>query len=186
MQAGDGRAGTEGKCPRCGQRLIVPGAAPAPPASLGVRPADLRASPPPPPPPVPPRQQPTVSCPSCGGVMSADSALAGRAVSCPFCGAAFVMPGGPSHAQVVVLPDAPPPPQRQLREEDDDDRPRRREGFRCVYCGTTAPPEVRSKISTAGWVTFVVLLLVCFPVCIVALFIKEEYRVCSSCGITLG
>lgn len=68
-------------------------------------------------------------------------------------------------------------------------RSRRREpevGFHCPFCQANDPPEVRSKISTAGWVIFVVLLIGCFPLCIIGLFIKEDYRVCSSCGIKLG
>jgi GYF domain 2/LITAF-like zinc ribbon domain len=59
-------------------------------------------------------------------------------------------------------------------------------GFRCPFCQSTQPPLTRSKISTAGWVMFVVLLIACFPLCIIALFIKEDYRVCSSCGTKLG
>ena len=59
-------------------------------------------------------------------------------------------------------------------------------GFRCPFCQSTHPPQVKSKISTAGWVMFVVLLIACFPLCVVALFIKEDYRVCSSCGTKLG
>lgn len=58
-------------------------------------------------------------------------------------------------------------------------------GFRCPFCQSTVPPRVRHKISTAGWVIFVVLLLVCFPFCLIGLFIKEDYRVCRSCGIKL-
>jgi hypothetical protein len=59
-------------------------------------------------------------------------------------------------------------------------------GFRCPFCQSTHPPEVKSRISTAGWVTFILLLIFCFPLCIIGLFIKEDYRVCSSCGIKLG
>jgi hypothetical protein len=59
-------------------------------------------------------------------------------------------------------------------------------GFRCPFCRSSYPPEVKRKISTAGWVTFVVLLVLCFPLCVIGLFIKEDYRVCSSCGIKLG
>ena len=35
---------------------------------------------------------------------------------------------------------------------------------------------------------FVVLLLtvVCIPLCLIALFITEDYRVCAECGIKLG
>ena len=59
-------------------------------------------------------------------------------------------------------------------------------GFSCVFCRTTAPPTTNRKISTTGWVIFVVLLLVDFLLSPLALLIKEEYRVCSRCGMRLG
>ena len=74
------------------------------------------------------------------------------------------------------------------RDDEDDvyeDRPARR-GFRCPYCGSTEAPVVRSKISTAGWVTFAVLLLVCLPLFWIGLLMKEDYRECHECGIKIG
>jgi DNA-directed RNA polymerase subunit RPC12/RpoP len=68
---------------------------------------------------------------------------------------------------------------------DDDDRPVRR-GFRCPYCGSREVPVTRSKISAAGWVTFVVLLLFCLPLFWIGLLIKEEYRECYECGMRIG
>ena len=62
----------------------------------------------------------------------------------------------------------------------------RQMGFECPFCHTNNPPLVRQKVSTAGWMTFWVLLLVCFPICWIGLLMKEDYRVCSQCGITLG
>jgi hypothetical protein len=52
----------------------------------------------------------------------------------------------------------------------------------CPYCGNRGPAITNSKISTGGWVTFVVLLIIFFPLCWIGLLIKEEYRVCSRCG----
>lgn len=71
---------------------------------------------------------------------------------------------------------------------DFDDRPRRRRRsrFRCPYCDTPAPPEIRTKVSGGGWVVFVVLLLVFFPLCWVGLLMKDEYRTCYDCGVKLG
>ena len=43
-------------------------------------------------------------------------------------------------------------------------------GFRCPFCQSTQPPQLKSKISTAGWVMFVVLLIACFPLCVIAHF----------------
>ena len=59
-------------------------------------------------------------------------------------------------------------------------------GFRCPYCQSPQLPVMRQKISAAGWIVFIILLVTCLPLCIIGLFIKEDYRVCSSCGLTLG
>jgi|LSQX01.3.fsa_nt_gb lipopolysaccharide-induced tumor necrosis factor-alpha factor len=61
--------------------------------------------------------------------------------------------------------------------------------FRCVHCGSEEPPRVSKKMSGAGWVLFVVLLLFCIPLCWLPFVIdgcKEEERFCSHCGIKLG
>ena len=58
--------------------------------------------------------------------------------------------------------------------------------FRCRFCQTTYPPQMRQKISVAGWIIFAFLLLFCFPLCFIGLLMKEDYRVCSVCGILLG
>jgi hypothetical protein len=60
--------------------------------------------------------------------------------------------------------------------------------FQCPFCHTTVPPRVGRKISTTGWVVFI--LLTCFvitiPFCWIGLLIKEDYRVCSMCGMKFG
>jgi hypothetical protein len=80
-------------------------------------------------------------------------------------------------------------------DEDDDDRDRdgrrrprqRRQGrFQCPYCGTEEPPEVKTRMSTTGWVVFVILLICCFPLCLLGLLAREDYRVCGDCGIKVG
>ena len=53
--------------------------------------------------------------------------------------------------------------------------------FRCPHCHSTAPPVVARRIGTAGWVVFFALLIACFPLCFIGLFIREEYRMCSWC-----
>ena len=57
--------------------------------------------------------------------------------------------------------------------------------FHCERCGSGALPLVRRRVSTLGWVVFV-LLLVCFPLNVLGLLITEEYRVCRRCGIRVG
>lgn len=61
-------------------------------------------------------------------------------------------------------------------------------GFKCPFCQSTAPPLVRQKISTAGWVWFILLFGSCIGTlfCWIGLLMKDNYRVCGSCGITLG
>lgn len=67
----------------------------------------------------------------------------------------------------------------------DDRRPRRRDGFRCPYCGSTARPIVRQQVSTAGWVVFALLFLCTIIFCFIGLFIKEDVRTCPDCGARL-
>jgi hypothetical protein len=61
-----------------------------------------------------------------------------------------------------------------------------KKGFRCPYCDSEEPPEIRNKISTAGWILFVVLLIFCFSLCFISLFITEEVRYCHECGTPIG
>jgi hypothetical protein len=56
----------------------------------------------------------------------------------------------------------------------------------CPYCRAYAPPLVKRRISTAGWIVFAVLLFFTFIFCWIGLLIKEDYRVCSYCGAQIG
>lgn len=58
--------------------------------------------------------------------------------------------------------------------------------FRCPYCKSSDAPLMKSKTSAVGWLVFAGLLVTCFPLCFLGLFFKEEYHVCSGCGIKLG
>jgi predicted RNA-binding Zn-ribbon protein involved in translation (DUF1610 family) len=58
-------------------------------------------------------------------------------------------------------------------------------GFSCPRCGSLALPQVKERISTSGVVAFIVLLVICFPLCWIGLLVKEQYRVCSSCAAVL-
>jgi DNA-directed RNA polymerase subunit RPC12/RpoP len=104
--------------------------------------------------------------------------------------------------ELPVRHDEPRRDRPRRRDDDDDDhddgrgrrRGRRREsirhggdGFACPYCGSDAPPRMKSEVSAAGWVLFVILIvLVCWPLCWIGLLIKDEYRVCRDCGVKLG
>lgn len=76
-----------------------------------------------------------------------------------------------------------PPPQGQLPQPQPQ---LSADKFRCPYCQTTAPPKVGRRIGTAGWIVFAALLVVCFPLCFIGLFIKEEYPQCSWCRAALN
>lgn len=53
--------------------------------------------------------------------------------------------------------------------------------YRCINCGTTFLPRIERKISTAGWITFALLLAFIFPLFWIGLLIKEDQYVCPMC-----
>jgi len=55
----------------------------------------------------------------------------------------------------------------------------------CPYCHTKAPVLPYSKVSTAGCILSVILLLsvVGIPLCWIGLLMKDKYYQCSGCGI---
>jgi len=71
--------------------------------------------------------------------------------------------------------DPPPPPLQPFAP------PHTPTNFRCPHCNSNAAPVIAKRIGTAGWVVFFALLIICFPLCFIGLFIKEEYRMCSWC-----
>lgn len=56
---------------------------------------------------------------------------------------------------------------------------------RCPHCDSTKGSYTMSKVSGAGWIVFVLMLVICFPLCIFGLFIKDEWRVCKSCRMKI-
>lgn len=76
--------------------------------------------------------------------------------------------------QVQPLVQTPPQPQPQVA------------GYHCPRCGTTTPPIINKKISTGGWVVFVVLLFMCLPLFWIGFLIKDEERICPMCSTRLG
>jgi predicted Zn finger-like uncharacterized protein len=153
------------------------------------------------------------ACPICRTEYRVDDDRAGKRTECKKCGQRLQVPTPERKTVLAELLPAPTPqpspapsepmpvvryrqPRPEVAERDDDDRPRRRRrvrrvyvdvGFRCVYCNTSDWPLERSKVSTAGWIFFwVFLLFLCFPLCWIGLFFKEDYRVCSRCGMRIG
>lgn len=154
------------------------------------------------------------ACPVCNTVMRMPSSKVGKKGNCPKCGQRLEIPQPPPQGTILASPlpsdpairaavpplPAPPPvqpPPARAAFVDSEDvevmpeampiRVRRDEppGFRCPFCHTAAMPLVKKKMSTTGWVVFVVLLICCFPLCLLGLLIKEDYRQCSQCGIKL-
>jgi predicted RNA-binding Zn-ribbon protein involved in translation (DUF1610 family) len=60
------------------------------------------------------------------------------------------------------------------------------QNFRCPSCMSNLMPRTEKQISTAGWVTFSLLLVFFFPLFWIGLLIKEEVAVCQSCNAKLG
>lgn len=53
--------------------------------------------------------------------------------------------------------------------------------YRCPNCGTNYLPVIEQRISTAGWVTFSLLLVFTFIFFWVGLLMKENVSVCPVC-----
>jgi hypothetical protein len=58
--------------------------------------------------------------------------------------------------------------------------------FRCPNCATHMPPVIERKISTAGWITFAVLMVTVFPLFWIGLLIREDVPVCQICQTKLA
>jgi hypothetical protein len=60
------------------------------------------------------------------------------------------------------------------------------QAFVCPHCMSRYPPRIERRISTAGWITFAVLLVFFFPLFWIGLLIKEDVQVCQSCNTKIG
>ncbi len=58
--------------------------------------------------------------------------------------------------------------------------------YRCPHCMSQFLPRIDRRISTAGWITFSVLLVFFFPLFWIGLLIKEDIRMCPSCNSRVG
>ena len=76
--------------------------------------------------------------------------------------------------------------ERKWPEQKQEPHPPQILELECPYCKAKAPPFVRSKVSAAGWVFFVVVLILFFPLCWIGLFIRDDYYVCARCGMVLS
>lgn len=53
--------------------------------------------------------------------------------------------------------------------------------YRCPFCGTHYLPVMERRISTAGWITFALLLVFTFVFFWIGLLMKEDVPVCPVC-----
>ena len=121
-------------------------------------------------------------CRYCGTSLSANSQAAPRPT------ADYVPPAPQTDfaGRPLWASDAPPAPVQPLAGLHQplaqlQQQPHAPAHFRCPHCQSTAPPVVAKRIGTAGWVVFFALLIACFPLCFIGLFIKEDYAMCSWC-----
>jgi uncharacterized Zn-finger protein len=77
--------------------------------------------------------------------------------------------GGPVTVQEKFAPLAP-----------DDPR------IRCPFCSSLVAPRIERKISTAGWITFALLLVFVFPLFWIGFLIKENVAYCPVCDAKLS
>jgi RNA polymerase subunit RPABC4/transcription elongation factor Spt4 len=54
--------------------------------------------------------------------------------------------------------------------------------YRCPHCMNQFAPRIERRISSAGWITFAVLLVFFFPLFWIGLLIKEDVAICPSCN----
>jgi ssDNA-binding Zn-finger/Zn-ribbon topoisomerase 1 len=128
------------------------------------------------------------TCPACDTVFVVSTSLRGTKLSCPNCeNISVVSADAPENVSRTTAHVAGSSNRAKLVASiaNYGRHSRPPAGFCCPFCKSILAPKVKRKISTGGWMTFVALLIFCFPLCFIGLFIKEEYRVCRSCGIKL-
>jgi len=141
------------------------------------------------------------TCGNCGQLNMAESHF------CRFCGTRM-----PAPQQAVAEPfthAAPPKPYSWKTDEFQTNQEARRtqgglrqppaaaplayqqpahlsQPYRCPHCMSQFLPRVEKRISTAGWITFAVLLVFFFPLFWIGLLIKEDVRICPTCTRRVG
>ncbi|MBA3766855.1 MAG: LITAF-like zinc ribbon domain-containing protein [Acidobacteria bacterium] len=109
---------------------------------------------------------------------------------CRFCGTNLSAQPQPTQQQQYT----PPPPYAWAEsgplapatQQQQYAAPPASAGYRCPRCGAAYLPTVEKKVSSDGWVIFVLMLFFCFPLFWIGLLMKQEYRVCPVCHANLG
>jgi len=115
------------------------------------------------------------TCPRCSNPYVFPDELAGQLEACPFCKETVRIP-----VAEILLAEVLPEPIPEVRRKRPEGP-----GFRCPECGSTRLPTIERKVSLVGWVLFFVLLFSTIIFCFLGLFLKTEYRRCSSCRCKL-
>ncbi|HYY57190.1 MAG TPA: LITAF-like zinc ribbon domain-containing protein [Pyrinomonadaceae bacterium] len=130
-----------------------------------------------------------IPCRNCGRI-NEDAARI-----CRYCGTSLAANAQATQQQEYRPPYAwagtsPPPssPASQMQQQQQPYAapPAAAVGYRCPRCGAAYLPTVEKKISSDGWLIFILLLFFCVPLCWIGLLIKQEYRVCPVCHADLG
>ncbi len=58
--------------------------------------------------------------------------------------------------------------------------------YSCPFCRSPYPPLLSQRISTGGWVTFAILLIIFFPLCWIGFLMKATYQYCGQCQARLS
>ncbi len=92
-----------------------------------------------------------------------------------------VQPLGSQNPFSAQMPQSPPQPltyQKPLQQNLADN-------LHCPRCGSQAIKYER-KVSTAGWIVFVALLVTTGIFCWIGLLIKEDVKICRVCNYKIG
>jgi DNA-directed RNA polymerase subunit M/transcription elongation factor TFIIS len=129
------------------------------------------------------------TCPSCKTLLVSPDHKVGTKVACPTCDERLrvPMPDGETASSSRGRKEADHYPMLREVEEEEEPKPRRsgrrrKRRFRCHRCHSTDPPIEKTEISQTGWILFIVLLLVFWPLCFIGLLQKETYLACGDCG----
>lgn len=152
------------------------------------------------------------SCPRCQAVMQTNEEKIGFDIACPQCSHQFTLVESDAPSSASVRPDSSPPTEETRQWVDktvEKSSPmvppvspssipsigagtippiyqgHASNSFSCPFCQTRQPPIWKSEISTAGWITCVLLgCTTCFFFW-VGLLIRDKYTVCSVCNVRL-
>jgi len=155
------------------------------------------------------------SCPRCQAVMQTSEEKIGFDIACPQCKHQFTLieqgsQGSPTTVRPQDKPAATEETRQWIGESVEGSKPPvapkpaspvvdtisvgsaippiyqgHASSFVCPYCQSRQPPIWKSEISSAGWITCVLLF---FTTCVffwVGFLIRDKYTVCSTCNVRL-